>query len=130
FLLDPAKWGVLSLPEKQRLVHEIAQQSKDASTMLQTFTRRELLEIICAELGKERKYTGYTKSQMIEHLLKIISKNSNLHDMEKAIIGCQRSKKNGYTVFANIPGSQNSCRNRNVQGTAKDCRNCSQITGE
>ncbi|QCE00738.1 VIN3-like protein 2 isoform X2 [Vigna unguiculata] len=99
FLLDPAKWGVLSLPEKQRLVHEIARQSKDASSMLQTFTRRELLEIICAELGKERKYTGYTKSQMIEHLLKIISKNSNLHitgnmpATTKSCIGSKRKKK-------------------------------------
>ncbi|KAK7372948.1 hypothetical protein VNO80_06339 [Phaseolus coccineus] len=99
FLLDPAKWGVLSLPEKQRLVHEIARQSKDASNLLQTFTRRELLEIICAELGKERKYTGYTKSQMIEHLLKIISKNSNLHVIgnmpapTRSCIGSKRKRK-------------------------------------
>ncbi|XP_020235197.1 VIN3-like protein 2 isoform X1 [Cajanus cajan] len=101
FLLDPAKYGLLNLAEKQRLVHEIAQQSKDASSMLQSFTRRELLEIICAELGKERKYTGYTKSQMIEHLLKIISKNSNLQingntparSPAKSYIGSKRKKK-------------------------------------
>ncbi|XP_061345757.1 VIN3-like protein 1 [Gastrolobium bilobum] len=79
FILDPAKCGELNLQDKQRLVHEIARVSKDAPNMLQSFTRRELLEIICAELGKERKYTGYNKSQMIEHLLKIISKKSNLH---------------------------------------------------
>ncbi|KAH1095136.1 hypothetical protein GYH30_040437 [Glycine max] len=92
---------MLSLPDKQRLVHEIARQSKDASSMLQSFTRRELLEIICAELGKERKYTGYTKSQMIEHLLKIISKNSNSHingnmpsqSPAKSCIGTKRKKK-------------------------------------
>ncbi|RDX74276.1 VIN3-like protein 2, partial [Mucuna pruriens] len=101
FLLDPAKCGMMNLPDKQRLVYEIAQQSKDASSMLQSFTRRELLEIICAELGKERKYTGYTKSQMIEHLLKIISKKSNLHinantpahSPAKSCIGSKRKKK-------------------------------------
>ncbi|XP_027368412.1 VIN3-like protein 2 [Abrus precatorius] len=101
FLLDPAKCGDLSLLDKQRLVREIAGQSTDAPSMLQSFTRRELLEIICAELGKERKYTGYTKSQMIEHLLKIISKKSNLHvngntlahSPAKSCIGSQRKKR-------------------------------------
>ena len=53
-----------------------------------------------------------------------------LQDMVEAIISCQRSKKNGYTLFANIPGPQNSCRNRSLQGSAENCRNCSQITGE
>ncbi|KAK7385397.1 hypothetical protein VNO78_31114 [Psophocarpus tetragonolobus] len=101
FLFDPAKYAVLSLPDKQKLVHEIARQSKDASSMLQSFTRRELLEIICAELGKERKYTGYTKSQMIEHLLKIISKNANLdingnipaNSPARSCVGFKRKKK-------------------------------------
>ncbi|CAI8585809.1 unnamed protein product [Vicia faba] len=58
---DPAKCGVMNFQEKQKLVHEVACQSKDAPEILQSFTRRELLELICAELGKERKYTGYTK---------------------------------------------------------------------
>ncbi|KAE8057084.1 hypothetical protein FH972_013803 [Carpinus fangiana] len=62
--------------EKRELVREIARWSKDASEMLRSFTRPELLEIICAEMGKERKYTGYTKAQMIEHLLKLVSQNS------------------------------------------------------
>ncbi|KAK4276900.1 hypothetical protein QN277_014996 [Acacia crassicarpa] len=75
-LFDPAKYGALNLQDKQKLVQEIARQSKDARNMLYSFTRKELLEIICAELGKERKYTGYTKTQMIEYLLKIISRKS------------------------------------------------------
>lgn len=91
---------MLNLQEKQRLVHEIARQSKDAPNILRSFTRRELLEIICAELGKERKYTGYTKNQMIEHLLKIISRNSKLHVIQntldhspaKSCIGSKRKK--------------------------------------
>ncbi|PQQ07418.1 VIN3-like protein 2 [Prunus yedoensis var. nudiflora] len=61
FVLDPEKCSRLSLGEKRELVHEIAQWSKDAPGILSSFTRRELLEIICAEMGKERKYRGYTK---------------------------------------------------------------------
>lgn len=99
-LLDRAKYAMLNLQDKQRLVHEIAQQSKDATNMLHCFTRRELLEIICAEIGAERKYTGYTKSQMIENLLKIISKKSKLHIIQNTVshsaakshIGSKRKK--------------------------------------
>ncbi|XP_019438492.1 PREDICTED: VIN3-like protein 2 isoform X3 [Lupinus angustifolius] len=84
-LLDREKCTMMSLQDKQKLVHKIAQQSKDASNMLHSFTRRELLEIICAELGAKRKYTGYTKGQMIENLLKIISKESKLNSIKRTI---------------------------------------------
>ncbi|KAL3577071.1 hypothetical protein D5086_022354 [Populus alba] len=76
FVLDPSKCSQLSLGERRELVREIAQWSKDAPEVLSSFTRRELLEIICAEMGKERKYSGYTKFQMIKHLLKLVSKTS------------------------------------------------------
>ncbi|KAF5455981.1 hypothetical protein F2P56_025499 [Juglans regia] len=78
--LDPVKCSRLSLGEKRELVHEIARWSKDAPEFLRSFTRSELLEIICAEMGKERKYTGYTKSQMIEHLLKLVLQDSEGHN--------------------------------------------------
>ncbi|GLT60596.1 hypothetical protein SLA2020_333560 [Shorea laevis] len=73
FVLDPSKCSQLSLEEKRELVHEIAQFSDNASEILSSFTRRELLQIICAEMGKERKYSGYSKHRMIKHLLKLIS---------------------------------------------------------
>ncbi|KAL1349578.1 hypothetical protein HN51_026099 [Arachis hypogaea] len=95
FLLDPAKCSTLNLQEKQKLVHEIARQSKDAPSMLRSLTRRELLEIICAELGKERKYTGYTKNQMIEYLLKIISRNSKLHVTQNTLAHSPSKRKKG-----------------------------------
>ncbi|KAL6297149.1 hypothetical protein ACE6H2_005291 [Prunus campanulata] len=76
FVLDPEKCSRLSLGEKRELVHEIAQWSKDAPGILSSFTRRELLEIICAEMGKERKYRGYTKPKMIAQLLKVVSEKS------------------------------------------------------
>ncbi|KAM3730311.1 hypothetical protein ACB098_12G078100 [Castanea mollissima] len=84
-ILDPEKCSRLSLGEKRELVHEIAQWPKDAPEMLQSFTRPELLEIICAEMGKERKYTGYTKSQMIGHLLKLVSQNSKSSDTDNSL---------------------------------------------
>ncbi|KAH7567655.1 hypothetical protein ACOSQ2_010641 [Xanthoceras sorbifolium] len=84
FVLDPAKCSRLSLIEKRELVHEIAQQSKNAPEILSSFSRRELLEIICAEMGKQRKYSGYTKFRMIEHLLKLVSQNSKRSNPDKS----------------------------------------------
>ncbi|XP_058069357.1 VIN3-like protein 2 [Magnolia sinica] len=72
FVLDPAKCSELSLEEKRELVYEISQWSKNAPEILQSWSRRELLEVICAEMGKERKYTGVTKIKMIEHLLRLV----------------------------------------------------------
>lgn len=79
FKLDPQ----LSLGEKRRLVREIARWSEDAPMILSSLTRRQLLEIICAEMGKERKYSGYNKMQMIAHLLKLVSKNSKKTNTDK-----------------------------------------------
>ncbi|XP_010277518.1 PREDICTED: VIN3-like protein 2 [Nelumbo nucifera] len=76
FVLDPAKCSQLSLEEKRELVHEISQWSNDAPEILRSWSRRELLEIICAEMGKERKYTGFTKFKMIEHLLTLVAKRA------------------------------------------------------
>ncbi|KAF5739788.1 VIN3-like protein 2 [Tripterygium wilfordii] len=76
YVLDPAKCSQLSLTQKRKLVHQVALWSKDAPKFLSSFTRKELLEIICAEMGKERKYTGLNKSQMIKHLLELVSQKS------------------------------------------------------
>ncbi|KAK4747507.1 hypothetical protein SAY87_014093 [Trapa incisa] len=87
FVLDHEKCNQLSMKEKREFVHQIAQQSnsKDAPEILSTFTRRELLEIICAEMGKERKYTGFTKLQMIDHLMKLVSQRSNRSNIDSPI---------------------------------------------
>ncbi|XP_065880396.1 VIN3-like protein 2 isoform X2 [Euphorbia lathyris] len=84
FVLDPEQCSRLSMEEKRELVSEIAQWSKDAPEILSSFTRRELLEIICAEMGKERKYSGYTKLRMIEHLLKLVSHKSKKRNLSPA----------------------------------------------
>lgn len=86
FVLDPAKCSQLNLIEKRELVYEIAKWSKNAPEILSSFTRRELLEIICAEMGMQRKYSGYTKYRMIEHLLKLVSQNSKRNYPDKSIV--------------------------------------------
>ncbi|KAI4388691.1 hypothetical protein MLD38_000997 [Melastoma candidum] len=80
---DPAICGRLSVEEKRELVRQIAQrQPKDAPEILSGFRRQDLLEVICAEMGKERKYTGLTKSQMIEHLMKLVCGNERNGDSD------------------------------------------------
>lgn len=81
--LDPSKFSKLSMEEKRELVYEISKSSHDgASEILQSWSRQEILQILCAEMGKERKYTGLTKVKIIENLLKIVSeKKSSGHDI-------------------------------------------------
>ncbi|XP_071737125.1 VIN3-like protein 2 isoform X2 [Rutidosis leptorrhynchoides] len=73
FVLDPSKCSKLSMDEKRELVYEVSEWSHGAPELLQSWSRQELLQILCAEMGKERKYTGLTKLKIIEHLLKIVS---------------------------------------------------------
>ncbi|CAN6460108.1 unnamed protein product [Victoria cruziana] len=73
YTLDPAKCSEMSLEEKRQLVYEISQWPESAPDLLQSWSRRDLLQLICAEMGKERKYTGITKTKMIEHLLRLVS---------------------------------------------------------
>ncbi|WCJ42201.1 vernalization5/VIN3-like [Euphorbia peplus] len=70
--LDPSKCSKLSIDEKRELVYQVS-KCAGASDMLQSWSRQEILQILCVEMGKERKYTGLTKLKMIEHLLKLVS---------------------------------------------------------
>ncbi|KAG7966159.1 hypothetical protein I3843_08G035700 [Carya illinoinensis] len=72
-ILDPSKCSKLSIEEKRELVYEISKWSHGAPAILQSWSRQEILQILCAEMGKERKYTGLTKLKIIENLLKIVS---------------------------------------------------------
>ncbi|XP_010914321.1 VIN3-like protein 2 [Elaeis guineensis] len=96
FVIDPAKCSELSLEEKRELVHEISKWADNAPEILQSWSRRELLQLICAEMGKERKYTGVTKPKMIEHLLRLVSqKNRNRIDVKKSISSATLNNPNG-----------------------------------
>lgn len=73
FVLDPSKCRKLSINEKRELVHELSKWPETAPEKLQTWSRRDLLEILCAEMGKERKYTGVTKQKLIEHIFRVVA---------------------------------------------------------
>jgi hypothetical protein len=72
--LDPSKSR--SINEKRELVYQLSKWP-GASERLQSWSRQEILQILCAEMGKERKYTGLTKLKIIEHLLKIVSEKQS-----------------------------------------------------
>ncbi|KAG5225767.1 VIN3 protein [Salix suchowensis] len=74
--LDPSKCSKLGMNEKRELVYQLSKWP-GASERLQSWSRQEILQILCAEMGKERKYTGLTKLKIIEHLLKIVSEKQS-----------------------------------------------------
>ncbi|PQQ08546.1 VIN3-like protein 2 [Prunus yedoensis var. nudiflora] len=75
--LDQSKSSKLSVEKKRELVYEISKWSHGACELLQSWSRQEILQILCAEMGKERKYTGLTKVKIIEHLLKVVSERKS-----------------------------------------------------
>ncbi|AEE85733.1 vernalization5/VIN3-like protein [Arabidopsis thaliana] len=131
----------MSVDEKRQLVYELSKQSHLAAEVLQAWSRQEILQILCAEMGKERKYTGLTKVKIIETLLKIVSeKNSGECEGKKRDSDClpiQRNTKrqrkvdnpSRYVIPAtNIVTSNNasgSCSSVNTKGesTTIYCKN-------
>lgn len=97
----------MSVDEKRQLVYSLSKQSDLASEVLQAWTRQEILQILCAELGKERKYTGLTKIKIIETLLKIVSeKKSGENEGKKRDSDC-------------LPVQRNSKRQRKVDNPSR-----------
>ncbi|XP_057979846.1 VIN3-like protein 2 isoform X3 [Malania oleifera] len=90
-VFDPSKCSKLTMEEKRELVYELSQLSHGAPEMLQSWSRQEILQILCAEMGKERKYTGLTKSKIIENLLKIVSEKKSLEHRAAADLEIQLS---------------------------------------
>lgn len=85
----------MSVDEKRQLVYELSKQSHLASEVLQAWSRQEILQILCAEMGKERKYTGLTKVKIIETLLKIVSeKNPGENEGKKRDSDCLPIQRN------------------------------------
>ncbi|KAK9084539.1 hypothetical protein Syun_031555 [Stephania yunnanensis] len=75
----------MTLEERRVLVYEVSRWSNGAHNYLQSWTRKDLVQILCAEMGKERKYTGTSKSKIVDHLLEIVSENKaskRVNDME------------------------------------------------
>ncbi|XP_017253213.1 VIN3-like protein 2 [Daucus carota subsp. sativus] len=80
FVHDPSKCSNLSIEEKRELVYELSNRTNGASELLSSWSRQEILEILSAEIGKERKYSSLTKLKIIENLLKVVSEKKS-HDI-------------------------------------------------
>ncbi|KAH6819286.1 hypothetical protein C2S51_002889 [Perilla frutescens var. frutescens] len=83
------------MEQKRELVYEMSKWPEGASEMLQSWSRQEILQILCAELGKERKYTGLTKSKLIENLLKILCEKRSQEPGTANVSEVQPSSENG-----------------------------------
>lgn len=125
FVLNPEKCSGLSLSERRELVHEIAQWSRDAPEILQSWSRRELLEIICAEMGKERKYTGFTKFRMIEHLLNLVSNKSKKNTMDNSPTFPPAKRKKESAI--QIPADLNHIPPENIKQERSETRICQNL---
>ncbi|KAL7594114.1 hypothetical protein Lser_V15G33418 [Lactuca serriola] len=95
FVLDPSKCNKLSMEEKREIVYEVSEWSHGAPELLQSWSRQEILQILCAEMGKERKYTGLTKLKIIEHLLKIVSEKRSNDEEHETTMNLESSENGG-----------------------------------
>ncbi|KAH7290608.1 hypothetical protein KP509_30G057100 [Ceratopteris richardii] len=77
--------GSLSLPERREFLYKTAKGFEGGRQTLESWTRKDLLELICLEMGKERKYTGVSKSKMVEHLLKLVSTKGLTEGVESPV---------------------------------------------
>lgn len=68
------------MDEKRELVYEISDWSQGASEILQSWSRQDILKVLCAETGKEKKYMGLTKLKIIEILLNVVSDKKSQKD--------------------------------------------------
>nr|XP_043629171.1 VIN3-like protein 2 [Erigeron canadensis] len=111
FVLDPSKCSKLSMEEKRELVYEVSEWSKGAPELLQSWSRQEILQILCAEMGKERKYTGLTKLKIIEHLLKIVAeKRLHIDDDNDIMMNLDTSQSDHTTSTKRHRKSENPNR--------------------
>jgi hypothetical protein len=153
--IDPAQCRLMTVDEKRELVCELSKSPESAPDKLQSWSRREIVEILCADLGRERKYTGLSKQRMLDYLFRVVSGKVSgpvEHVQEKAPIPepntsnhqspVKRPRKSDHpsrlTVFSNnaspadVTGPTHSariCQNVACRATLnledKFCRRCS-----
>ncbi|CAA0839425.1 VIN3-like protein 2 [Striga hermonthica] len=80
-IFDPSTFSKLNMDQKRQLIHEMSKWPNGVIDILHSWTRLELLQILCTEIGKERKYSGLSKSKIIEQLLRTI------HEKESKELG-------------------------------------------
>ncbi|XP_075490364.1 VIN3-like protein 2 isoform X1 [Primulina tabacum] len=117
-MYDSSKCRQLSMDQKRELVYELSKWSEVAPEMLQAWSRQEILQVLCAELGKERKYTGLTKSKIIELLLKIVHDKKALELGTANVLETDKSEENGERT---LKRQRKSDRPNCLLGTSDTC---------
>ncbi|CAH8338113.1 unnamed protein product [Eruca vesicaria subsp. sativa] len=102
------------------MIHGLSKQPEEASELLNSWSRDEIMKIICAEMGKERKYTGLAKPKLIQTLLNLVSRPLG----ETSCPNRKNSKKKRKTTSYIICCENIACRA--ALGTEDTfCRKCS-----
>ncbi|WOL19736.1 protein VERNALIZATION INSENSITIVE 3 isoform X1 [Canna indica] len=136
FVLDPSKCSKLSIDKKREIVRELSKWPESAPEKLQAWSRRDLLEILCAELGKERKYTSLTKQKLVEYLFRVVSdKKSGEHpkDIDSTQVPstpspqtpAKRQRKNEHP--SRLPIATNSLQMSDVEEASDNLRYCQNL---
>jgi hypothetical protein len=71
-IIDPDKCRLMSVDEKRELVRALSKRPESAHDTLHAWSRRDIVEILCDDLGKERKYTGLSKQRMLDYLFRVV----------------------------------------------------------
>lgn len=128
-LFDPLKCSKLSMEQKRELIYEVSKWSDYAAEMLHAWSRQEILQILCVELGKERKYTGMTKSKMIEQLMRIVcekksQESANASEVQTLTETSERTpKRQKKSDLPNCPSIATTSAADPGSGNAVCCKN-------
>ncbi|XP_013739848.3 VIN3-like protein 2 [Brassica napus] len=110
---DSMKGRKMSVDEKRKLVHELSKDSDLAFEALQVWTHEEIRQVLCAELGKERKYKNLTKAQLINSLLRTVSeKKAPTPPIKGNSGGDQEDRKRDSSTTTTKTTKRNSKRQR------------------
>ncbi|PKA65430.1 Protein vernalization insensitive 3 [Apostasia shenzhenica] len=110
FLFGQSKCQNLTIYEKREIVWQLARWPEVAPEKLQSWRRSDLLEILCAETGRERKHTGLPKQKLIENLFKILlEKKAGKHQSQiKSRTPTKRRRKD--MQLSDLPASADDVR--------------------
>ncbi|KAJ3696213.1 hypothetical protein LUZ60_001590 [Juncus effusus] len=78
YFADASKCRSLSIDKKIQIIRELSKFKEAAQDKLQSWSRKDILDILCKDLVKERKFTGLSKQRILDYLFKFTSANKIL----------------------------------------------------
>ncbi|CAM0909604.1 unnamed protein product [Alopecurus aequalis] len=73
FIADPVKCRLLSVDAKRGLVCELSKCPDSSLKLLEEWTRDDIIQILCSELCKARKYEGVSKRRILHYLFNSVN---------------------------------------------------------